>query len=154
MEVGMSSKAERVTRFDPDLFEAAAVEGARQSRSARQQLHHWARLGRAFSAQFEAPMNRVRLALEGQVAQRDLTDEEARSFDAAIAVRIEEAVSRADFASAGLPDFSPVSPKPDEVLQQWAAHNSQGAEARHRLVTALDEIRALVDEQEPVEARR
>ena len=34
------SDADRVTRVAADLFEAAAAEGARQSRSAKQQLDH------------------------------------------------------------------------------------------------------------------
>lgn len=49
--------------FDVVLFRTAAAEGSRQSRSARQQLEHWARLGAALSAQVESPLNRVRLAL-------------------------------------------------------------------------------------------
>ena len=46
----MPGTADRVTRFDADLFDSAAAEGARQSRSAKQQLDHWARVGRAVSA--------------------------------------------------------------------------------------------------------
>ena len=38
--------ADRVTRFAADLVDAAAVEGARHSRSTKQQLDHWARVGR------------------------------------------------------------------------------------------------------------
>ena len=41
---------DRVTRFAADLLDAAAVKGARQSRSAKQQLDHWARVGRAVSS--------------------------------------------------------------------------------------------------------
>ena len=40
---------DHVTRFDADLFEAAAEEGRREHRSARQQLEHWTRLGRECS---------------------------------------------------------------------------------------------------------
>ena len=112
----MGSKAERVTRFDEVLFETAAAEGSRQSRSARQQLEHWARLGAALSAQVESPLNRIRLALEGTIAQRDLTLDEARQLDAAISVRIDDAVARADFASAPVPNFAAVSPDPHRVL--------------------------------------
>ena len=38
--------ADKVTRFAADLVDAAAVEGARHSRSTKQQLDHWARVGR------------------------------------------------------------------------------------------------------------
>ena len=41
----MTRVADRVTRFAADLVDSAAAEGARQSRSAKQQLDHWARVG-------------------------------------------------------------------------------------------------------------
>lgn len=148
-------KAERVTRFDEVLFESAAAEGSRQSRSARQQLEHWARLGAALSAQVESPVNRVRLALDGTVAQRDLTHDETRQFDAAVAVRIDEAVARADFASAPLPDFAAASPDPHRVLADLASRAQLGEHARDRLREALahlDEV--LATEQRPDEAGR
>ena len=62
----MSDVADRVTRVSADLFEAAAAEGARQSRSAKQQLDHWARVGRAVSTQHTASRRRVEAALAGQ----------------------------------------------------------------------------------------
>ena len=37
------------TRFAADLFESAQVEGDHESRSAKQQLDHWARVGRSVS---------------------------------------------------------------------------------------------------------
>jgi hypothetical protein len=150
----MGIKAERVTRFDAVLFETAAAEGSRQSRSARQQLEHWARLGAALSAQVESPLNRVRLALEGTIAQRDLTLDEARQLDAAIAVRIDDAVARTDFASAPLPDFAAVTPDPHRVLVDLASRAQLGAHARERLREALTSLGQVLDEQQPVEAGR
>ena len=47
----MSDAADRVTRVAADLMDSATAEGARQSRSAKQQLDHWARVGRAVSSQ-------------------------------------------------------------------------------------------------------
>ncbi|MGZ8745786.1 MAG: TA system antitoxin ParD family protein, partial [Mycobacterium sp.] len=41
----MADSADRVTRFAADLLDSAAAEGVRQSRSAKQQLDHWARVG-------------------------------------------------------------------------------------------------------------
>ena len=137
------AKAERVTRVEEELFAFAAAEGARQSRSARQQLEHWARLGAALSAQVESPVNRVRLALDAKVAQRDLTHDEARQFDAAIAVRIDEAVARADFAFAPLPDFVAASTDPHHLLADLAGQASTaqlGAHARDRLREALAQL--------------
>lgn len=151
-------RAERVTRFDEVLFESAAAEGSRQSRSARQQLEHWARLGAALSAQVESPVNRVRLALDGSLAQRDLTRDEARQFDAAVAVRIDDAVARADFASAPLPNFAAVSPDPHRVLVDLAAQASRvqlGAHARDQLRDALARVDEVLDtEQQPAQAGR
>lgn len=51
------------TRFAADLMRSAAAEGARQSRSAKQQLDHWARLGRAVSMHETAARQRVVAAL-------------------------------------------------------------------------------------------
>ncbi|MDP9822981.1 TA system antitoxin ParD family protein [Nocardioides massiliensis] len=150
----MGARAERVTRFDEDLFAAAAAEGPRQSRSARQQLEHWARLGAALSAQFDAPLNRVRLAVEGRIAQRDLTRDEARQFDAVITAGIDAAVAEADFAAAPLPDFSAVTPDPQRVLADLAAREQLGADARQRLRAAVADLADVLDEPASVEAGR
>ena len=54
----MTNIADRVTRVAADLMDSAAAEGARQSRSAKQQLDHWARGGR------EVSVSRRRLVVE------------------------------------------------------------------------------------------
>ena len=64
----MAETADRVTRFAADLLDSAAAEGARQSRSAKQQLDHWARVGRAVSSQHTAARRRVEAALAGELA--------------------------------------------------------------------------------------
>ena len=46
----MKAVTDRPRRVAADLMDAAEVEGERQSRSAKQQLDHWARVGRAVSA--------------------------------------------------------------------------------------------------------
>ena len=56
--------ADRVTRFAADLVDAAAVEGARHSRSTKQQLDHWARVGRTVSTHHSTARRRVEAALE------------------------------------------------------------------------------------------
>ncbi len=68
--------ADRPTRFAADLLDAAAVEGARHSRSAKQQLDHWARVGRTVSTHHSSARRRVEAALEGTLALTDLTAEE------------------------------------------------------------------------------
>ena len=51
----MGSRPDRPTRFAADLLDSAAEEGARQSRSAKQLLDHWARVGRAVAMPHTAP---------------------------------------------------------------------------------------------------
>ena len=48
-----------MTRFAADLLDSAAAEGARQSRSAKQQLDHWARVGCAVSSRHSAARRNV-----------------------------------------------------------------------------------------------
>jgi ParD-like antitoxin of type II bacterial toxin-antitoxin system len=84
--------ADRPTRFAADLLDAAAVEGARHSRSAKQQLDHWARVGRTVSTHHSTARRRVEAALAGTLALTDLTAEERlvanAEVDAAIAQRL------------------------------------------------------------------
>lgn len=58
----MSDTTNRVTRFAADLMDSAAAEGARQNRSAEQQLDHWARVGRAVSSQHSVARRKVEAA--------------------------------------------------------------------------------------------
>ncbi|MBI2702640.1 MAG: hypothetical protein CK429_03950 [Mycobacterium sp.] len=93
----MGNTADRVTRFAADLMDSAAAEGARQSRSAKQQLDHWVRVGRAVSSQETAARRKVESALAGDTALRELTPEEGVVFNAEIAAGIEESLASADY---------------------------------------------------------
>ncbi|GAB1814850.1 TA system antitoxin ParD family protein [Mycobacterium sp. MUNTM1] len=93
----MADTADRVTRFAADLLDSAAVEGARQSRSAKQQLDHWARVGRAVSSQQTAARQRVEAALAGEIELRDLSVEEGVVFNAEIAASIQENLANAHY---------------------------------------------------------
>lgn len=93
----MSSTADRVTRFAADLLDSAAAEGARQSRSAKQQLDHWARVGRAVSSQHSAARRKVEAALAGDLALGVLTVEEGAVFNAEVAAAIEESLAQTDY---------------------------------------------------------
>ena len=93
----MSEVADRVTRFAADLVESAAAEGARQSRSAKQQLDHWARVGRAVSNQHTAPRRRVEAAMAGELPLADLSVDEGVVFNAEISAAIDEGLSRTDY---------------------------------------------------------
>jgi len=95
----MRDIADKPTRVAADLFDSAAAEGRRQSRSAKQQLDHWARVGRAVSAQQSAPRRRVEAALAGDLAVAELTVEEGVVFNAEIAAAIEEDLAHADYGA-------------------------------------------------------
>lgn len=93
----MSGVADRVTRFAADLVDSAEAEGARQSRSAKQQLDHWVRVGRAVSSQQTASRRRVEAAMAGRLALEELTLEEGVVFNAEISAGIEESLARTDY---------------------------------------------------------
>lgn len=88
---------DRVTRVAADLVDSAAVEGARQSRSAKQQLDHWARVGRAVSSQHTASRRRVEAALAGELALSELSVEEGVVVNAEISAAIEENLARTHY---------------------------------------------------------
>lgn len=93
----MKMLPDRPTRVAADLLEAAAVEGPRQSRSAKQQLDHWARVGRAVSMTHTAARRRVEAALAGELPERDLTAEERTVFNAELDASISEAARSVSF---------------------------------------------------------
>jgi hypothetical protein len=91
--------------------------------------------------------SRARLALEGTIAQRDLTIDEVGQLDAMLAFRIDDAVARADFASAPLPDFTGASPDPHGVLADLASRVRLAADERDRLHEALTRLEHVLHEQ-------
>ncbi len=95
----MTDVADKPTRVAADLFDSAAAEGRRQSRSAKQQLDHWARVGRAVSAQQTAPRRRVEAALAGTLPLAELSQEEGVVFNAEITAAVEEKLAQADYGA-------------------------------------------------------
>ncbi len=93
----MTNTADRVTRVAADLMDSAAAEGARQSRSAKQQLDHWARVGREVSSQQTAARRRVEAALTGELELRELSVEEGAVFNAEIAAAIQENLAESNY---------------------------------------------------------
>ncbi|OCH79140.1 hypothetical protein [Gordonia sp. UCD-TK1] len=102
----MSTGTDKVTRLSAALVSDAAREGAREQRSARQQLEHWARLGRSVSQRTTASRQRVEAALAGDLPGEVLTVEEAVVYDAEIDAHLEARLATDDHvvrrASAGL----------------------------------------------------
>ncbi|GFG65297.1 hypothetical protein MKUB_27870 [Mycobacterium kubicae] len=93
----MANVADRVTRVAADLVDSAAAEGARQSRSAKQQLDHWARVGRAVSSHQTASRRRVEAALAGDLDTNRLSDDEGLVFNAEISAALEESLAAAHY---------------------------------------------------------
>lgn len=93
----MPDAPDRVTRFAADLVDSATAEGARQSRSAKQQLDHWARVGRAVSAHGSASRRRVEAALAGEMVTAELDDAEVVVFNAEVAAAVDERLSVTDY---------------------------------------------------------
>ncbi|SIH24747.1 Uncharacterized protein conserved in bacteria [Mycobacteroides abscessus subsp. abscessus] len=89
----MTAPVDRPTRVASDLLDSAAAEGARQSRSAKQQLDHWARIGREVSSQDTVSRRRVESALAGRLSMRALTAEEGVVFNAEIEVELERRIA-------------------------------------------------------------
>src|SRR5258707_12796650 len=96
----MAETADRVTRFAADLLDSAAAEGARQSRSAKQQLDHWARVGRAVSSRHSAARQRVEAALAGELDVTELSEGEGGVVNAEISAAIQESLADDDSGRA------------------------------------------------------
>jgi hypothetical protein len=88
---------DRMTRFDPDLFEAAAAEGRREHRSARQQLEHWTRMGRELSAHETAARRRMAAAVRGEMPLSELATEERFVANVELDVAIRERAASTAF---------------------------------------------------------
>lgn len=87
------------TRIDADLFEAAKAAGAVMSRSAAQQLNHWARLGRELEARRSVSVADIERVLAGRAAYDVLSDPEQAVVRAAWDERIDLARSGLDLAA-------------------------------------------------------
>jgi hypothetical protein len=80
---------DKPTRVAVDLLESAAVEGVREGRSAKQQLDHWTRVGRALSMHDTAARRRVEAALEGTTPMATLSADERRALNAQLDASIQ-----------------------------------------------------------------
>jgi hypothetical protein len=80
---------DKPTRVATDLLDSAAAEGARQSRSAKQQLDHWARVGRAVSMRDVAAQRRIEAVLAGDAPMSELVRHEQAIVNAELDALIE-----------------------------------------------------------------
>jgi hypothetical protein len=94
------------TRIDGDLFAAAKSSGAVHSRSAAQQLAHWARIGREFEASSRVTQRDVEAVLAGDGSYDALQEREQAivraSWDEQIAERISSLDLAGRFRAAGV----------------------------------------------------
>jgi len=92
--------ADKTTRFAADLIDAAVVEGRRESRSAKQQLDHWVRVGMAVSMHESASRRRVLAVLAGDLPLRDLNAAERLVANAELDVAIQERARAVSFGAS------------------------------------------------------
>lgn len=133
------------TRVDGELFDAAKSIGAVTSRSAAQQLSHWARIGRELESSPATSMRDIQLVLAGQASYDDLDEREQAVVRATWDVRAAEMLSRldlaAEFTAAGRSwteadeEGRPVAQGGEGAQAQFAATVE---EATVRLVAAVD----------------
>ena len=91
------ASADKPTRFATDLLSSAAVEGARQNRSAKQQLDYWTRVGRAVSMGESAAQRRVEAALADTTLLGGLGVEERLVAHAEIDAAIQQRAQQTSF---------------------------------------------------------
>ena len=84
------------TRIDGDLFEAAKASGALMSRSAAQQLSHWARLGRELEASRTINHKDIERVLAGKAPYDSLADPEQAVVRSEWDERVESALAGLD----------------------------------------------------------
>ena len=79
------------TRIAPDVYAAAQQAAVRESRSAAEQVNHWARLGQSLALQQSASRRRVEAVLAGTLPMSALRPDERdvvnAELDAAITAR-------------------------------------------------------------------
>lgn len=95
----MAATVDRPTRVPSDLLDSAMVEGAKENRSAKQQLEHWARVGRSVCARQTASRHRVEAALSGALPLENLSDEEGIVFDSEVQSRLDERLRKVDLGA-------------------------------------------------------
>jgi hypothetical protein len=93
------------TRVDGELFDAAKSVGAVNSRSAAQQINHWARIGREFEASGRVSQRDIERVLAGDGSYDTLGEREQAivraSWDEQVADRIAALDFETEFAEAG-----------------------------------------------------
>lgn len=95
----MATEETRTTRMAVDLIEAAESEAALESRSTRQQLDHWARLGMRISTRSTVARRRIERALAGELSLAELYDDERTVANAELDVNIAAEAGSVSYAA-------------------------------------------------------
>jgi hypothetical protein len=95
----MAAAADRPTRVPSELFDSAVAEGAKENRSAKQQLEHWARVGRSVCARQTASRYRVEAALAGTLPLEHLSEDEGVVFDSEVQARLDARLRTTDLGA-------------------------------------------------------
>jgi hypothetical protein len=94
-------------RIDEELYDSAKVVGAQMSRSATQQVAHWARIGRELESSRSISTRDVAAVLAGEVTYDDVGAREQAVVRAAWNEGISASVAsldvQAELADAGVP---------------------------------------------------
>jgi hypothetical protein len=92
------------TRLDEELYRSAAAEGKRMSRSAAQQIAHWARIGREVEARPSVTPADIAAVLDGRGDYDNLdVNEQAvvrAEWNERVAARLRELDYATEFAAA------------------------------------------------------
>jgi len=86
------------TRIDDDLFASAKAVGEVMSRSASQQVSHWARIGRELEAAASVSQRAIVEVLAGEASYDRLTAEEQAVVRAEWSERIDTRIASLDLA--------------------------------------------------------
>ncbi len=86
-------------RIDDDVYASAKIAGEIQSRSASQQVVHWARIGREIEASATISARAIAETLSGARSYDDLDDEEQAVVRAEWATRLAERRDALDFVA-------------------------------------------------------
>jgi hypothetical protein len=101
-------------RIDAELLDAAKHVGHRQSRSAAQQIAHWARLGREVEASRMISVHAVNSVLEGHASYDDLPAEDQAVVRAAWTDGLDAVAEgfdlAAEFVAAGRAHWIDIAP--------------------------------------------
>lgn len=93
------------TRIDDDLYASAKLAGEAQSRSAAQQVAHWARLGREIEASSNISQREIALVLAGSARYDDLSAREQAvvrtAWSARMTGRLDALDLAAEFSTSG-----------------------------------------------------